>query len=127
VSLCLGMPTEKDVLESPFLNATVPSVNHHILKRVNPQAKNANQENIKKRRKERYKKKILNGKERISGAAIGVVIWGAFLFQWMVIAIIIGGIIGFIVVFLLQKYRRIKTKFPLIITKIKKKFEKKST
>jgi|JI9StandDraft_2_1071091.scaffolds.fasta_scaffold01224_7 hypothetical protein len=127
VSLCLGMPREKDVLDSPFLNATVPSVNHHILKRVNPQGKNPNQENIKKRRKERYKKNILNRKERISGAAIGVVIWGAFLFQWMVIAIIIGGIIGFIVVFLLQKYRRIKTKFPLIITKIKKKFEKKIT
>jgi hypothetical protein len=126
VSLCLGMPTEKDVLESPFLNATVPSVNHHILKRVNPQAKNPNQENRKKRRKERYKKNILNRKERISGAAIGVIIWGAILFQWMVIAIIIGGIIGFIVVFLLQKYRRIKTKFPLILTRLNNLFSPKN-
>ena len=113
LSLCLGMPTEKDVLESPFFNATVPSVNTpKTLKRVNHQVESANcQKNKKNTRSEGPKKKLMNRQERICGVAIGVVIWGAFLFQWMVIAIIIGGIVGGIVVFLLQKSRGIKTKF----------------
>ncbi|TAG90731.1 MAG: hypothetical protein EAZ09_21795 [Oscillatoriales cyanobacterium] len=102
VSLCLGMPTEKDVLESPFLNATVPGVKHNILKRVNPLANNAG---IQDRRNEPDKKIIILEKERIYGAVIGVIIWGAILFNWMVIAIILGGLFGGSIVFLYQKYR----------------------
>lgn len=119
VSLCLGMPTEKDVLESPFLNATVPSVNHHILKRVNPQAKNAGIQD----RNEPDKKIIILEKERIYGAAIGVVIWGAILFKWMVIAIILGGLFGCIIVVLYQKCRIwINPKLPLILTRLNNLF-----
>jgi hypothetical protein len=104
VSLCLGMPTQNDVSESPFLNATVPGVNDRaIVDRVNHLANNAGSQ--ANRRKAQYKQNRIHFEERISGAVIGVIIWGAILFNWMVIAIILGGLFGCIIVVLYQKCR----------------------
>jgi hypothetical protein len=124
VSLCLGMPTENDVSESPFLNATVPSVNDRaIVDRVNHLPNNAG---IQANTMAQYNQNRIHFEERISGAAIGVIIWGAILFHWMVIGMIIGGLFGWIIVFLFQKYRRINTKFPLIPTGLKNLFSPKN-